>query len=302
MSEIKEKKEEQELTKKERIVNLVMTIVQVVMVIVCVAISIFVIINPGGYRENPEDCNTDVMLVMTDSMEPTLMTNELIFGKDVPEGILPLGTVVTFAVKTYDGYYLDTHRIVGYLCKNTSDDTQKKFYYVKGEFENKDSIESGYEFYKYVTRGDKYTLQYGASLEDMNIYVKNELGDFVLDEYGNNVVDYSKDDPVGLLQNEVLAVWDGGKVPGVGTVLRFLQDPIAFALIILLPLVLLFGYNVFLIVKMVIADKTAKAREAALAEVAAVQVDEEEIKRRAIEEYLASLKKQEEENNGSTEE
>lgn len=300
MAEIKKKKEEQqELTKKERIVNLVMTIVQILMVVVCVTISIFVIVNPGGYRENPEDCNTDMMLVMSDSMEPTLMTNELIFGKDVPEGVLPLGTVVTFAVKTYDGYYLDTHRIVGYICSYYDENnvlSQKKMYLEKGVLEDVDDIPKGYTFFKYVTRGDKYTLQYGATLDNCAIYMHDAEGK------KTDQLDTTKDDPVGLSKDEVLALWNGDKIPGVGNVLRFLQDPIAFALIILLPLVLLFGYNVFLIVKMVIADKTQKAREAALAEVAAVQIDEEEIKRRAIEEYLASLKKQEEENNGSTEE
>lgn len=297
MSEIKEKKEEQqELTKKERIVNLVMTIVQIVMVIVCVTISIFVIINPGGYAEDPKDCNTDVMLVMTDSMEPTIMTNDIIFGKEVPDGILPLGTVVTFAVKTYDGYYLDTHRIVGYYYSFVDENNQiknGKVYRTNGEIENETSFKRNYPEHTilgYITRGDKYTLEYGATIENTSII--NENGEIVL----------NKDDAGYRKFEDILAVWNGDKIPGVGNVLRFLQDPIAFALIILLPLVLLFGYNVFLIVKMVIADKTQKAREAALAEVAAVQIDEEEIKRRAIEEYLASLKKQEEENNGSTEE
>ena len=58
-------------------------------------------------------------------------------------------------------------------------------------------------------------------------------------------------------------------------------------------MVLLFGYNIFLIVKMIIADKTEKVKKEAL-EVAKSQViDEEEIKRKAIEEYLASLEKKE---------
>ena len=66
-----------------------------------------------------------------------------------------------------------------------------------------------------------------------------------------------------------------------------------FGLIILLPLVLLFAYNIFLIVKMVIADKTEKARKEALEEAKKNVIDEEEIKRKAIEEYLASLEKKE---------
>ena len=45
---------------------------------------------------------------------------------------------------------------------------------------------------------------------------------------------------------------------------------------------------------MIIADKTAKAKEEALKLVEASKLDEEEIKRRAIEEFLASQKKSEE--------
>ena len=297
VKEIKEKKETQELTKTQRIVNNIVTILQIIMVVICVAISIFVITNPGGYAEDPKDCNTDMMLVMTDSMEPTVMTNDIIFGKDVPEGILPLGTVVTFAVKTYDGYYLDTHRIVGYVCHyDDGEDLKiKKVYYIKGEIENISDLPTGYMFSKYITRGDKYTLEYGATLDDYRI--------FKIDENGNktNEVDTSKDDIRWLNVSDILAVWNGDKIGGVGVVLKFLQDPLWFALIILLPLVLLFGYNVFLIVKMIIEEKTRKAREQALAEATAQVIDEEEIKRKAIEEYLASLKKQEE-NNSSTEE
>ena len=234
---------------------------------------------------------------MTDSMEPTVMTNDIIFGKEVPEGVLPLGTVVTFAVKTYDGYYLDTHRIVAYVCSYVEEgqDVIHKLYYIKGEIEDASDIPTGHKFECYVTRGDKYTLQYGATLDDYRI--------FKVDENGNKTdeVDTSKDDSRWLSQNDVLAVWNGDKIGGVGVVLKFLQDPLAFALIILLPLVLLFGYNVYLIVRMIIEEKTRKAREQALAEATAAVIDEEEIKRKAIEEYLASLKKQEE-NNGSSEE
>jgi signal peptidase len=108
-------------------------------------------------------------------------------------------------------------------------------------------------------------------------------------------INYTKDDSgFRSLDGDVLAVWEGGRIGFVGTVIKFLQDPLAFGLIILLPLVLLFGYNIFLVVKMIIADKTEKARKAALEEANANKLDEEEIKRRAIEEFLASQKKSEE--------
>ena len=292
MAKNKEKKlkeEGQELTRKQKIVNRVVTGVQIFLILICVVASIFIIANPGGYAENPEDCKTGMMVVMTDSMEPTIKTNDIIFGAEVPEGILDLGTVVTFAKKMNGGYILDTHRIVAYGCTYKDDDgvtKEKRFYYVKGEMENVDDIPEGYTFARYITRGDKYTFENGGTEDNYCLYT--------VDENGEKIINTQWDDKDMIFQEDVLAVWSGRRIGGVGSVIKFLQKPLMFALVILLPLVLLFGYNIFLIVKMVIAEKTKKAREAAIAEASANQIDEEEIKRRAIEEYLASLKKQEE--------
>ena len=282
MSQVEVKKENKD---KSSLVNLIFTIVQIVLIVVCVVASIFIIINPSRYRAKAEDCNTSVMVVMSDSMEPTISTNDIIFGKDVPDGILPLGTVVTFAVKSNEGYYLNTHRIVGYRYEYINENNEPKqgnIYYIKDKVENENDLDPNWEILGYVTRGDKYTEQYCESWDDFNIY---ENGEIV----------YAKDDAgFRKLDGDVLAVWDGGKIGFIGTVVKFLQDPLTFGLFILLPLVLLFAYNIYLIVKMIIADKTAKAREEALKEVRASQLDEEEIKRRAIEEYLASINKKEE--------
>ena len=65
--EKQEIKEEKELTKKEKIVNLIFTIVQVVMIVVCVTISIFIIINPGGYAEFTS-CRPDLVKIIPDEM------------------------------------------------------------------------------------------------------------------------------------------------------------------------------------------------------------------------------------------
>ena len=304
-----EVKEEKPLTKKEKITNLIFTIVQIVMVVVCVAISIFIIVNPGGYMEKAEDCNTNMMLVMSDSMEPTFMTNDLIFGEEVPDETLPLGTVVTFAVKHKQGYFLDTHRIIGYIMSGNTEETKgttRYVYYVVGEVYDEESAVAanpGYFVEKYATRGDQLSLlvcEDGTAtsinqIKDFTGYtIDANTGEFELDENRNKIVNNRLIDNFGYYHSEILAVVnESNRVTWLGNVLRFLQDPLAFALIILLPLVLLFAYNIFLIVKMVIADRTEKARAQVLAEVGANQLDEEEIKRKAIEEYLASLKKEE---------
>ena len=312
------KEQKEEMTRGKRITNIVVTILQVVLIIICFAASIAIIQNPGGYKDKPEDCNTSVMVVMSDSMEPTIGSNAMIFGKDISSAksihsdtlnadILDLGTVVTFAVKKGAGYYLNTHRIVGYVYwanAGTDNFSESKVYYVKGSFENYDdfkklaSAHSGenWTLKGYVTRGDKYSLEYGADIENGNytIYEKDGSIDYTKDDSSYRSIDEDAND-------KVLAVWQGGKIEGVGAVIKFLQTPTYFALCILLPLVILFIYNIVLVVKMIIADKSEKAKKAALEELKNNAIDEEEIKKKAIEEYLASLEKKKESEEPKTE-
>ncbi len=83
-----------------------------------------------------------------------------------------------------------------------------------------------------------------------------------------------------------------GKLPGVGSAVFWLQDPTHFFLVIMLPLILLLLYNAFLVVRFVIDAKLKKQREQLVGTAAAADapvLDEEEIKRRAIEEYLSKM-------------
>lgn len=84
--------------------------------------------------------------------------------------------------------------------------------------------------------------------------------------------------------NNVLAVYKS-HLKGVGKAVNWLQNPTNFLLVIVVPLALLFIYNIILVVRMVMEFKMAKVQETASE---AVVIDEEEIKRKAIEEYLAS--------------
>lgn len=83
-----------------------------------------------------------------------------------------------------------------------------------------------------------------------------------------------------------------GKLPGVGSAVFWLQDPTHFFLVIMLPLILLLLYNAFLVVRFVIDAKLKKQREQLVGTAAAADapvLDEEEIKHRAIEEYLSKM-------------
>ena len=89
--------------------------------------------------------------------------------------------------------------------------------------------------------------------------------------------------------NDVLAVYKS-HLKGVGKAVNWLQNPTNFLLVIVIPLAILFIYNIILVVRMVMEFKMAKAQETASE---AVAIDEEEIKRKAIEEYLAQQKAKE---------
>lgn len=80
-----------------------------------------------------------------------------------------------------------------------------------------------------------------------------------------------------------------GKLAGVGSAVFWLQDPTHFFLVIMLPLILLLLYNAYLVVRIIIEAKLKKQREqlvGAAANGAAQPLDEETIKRLAVEEYI----------------
>lgn len=80
---------------------------------------------------------------------------------------------------------------------------------------------------------------------------------------------------------DVICVYTGTRIPGLGGFLSFLQTQLGFLLIIVLPLVLFFLYELyrfFTVLNDVRGNKKGVISAA----------DEEEIKRRAVEEYLRS--------------
>ena len=83
--------------------------------------------------------------------------------------------------------------------------------------------------------------------------------------------------------NDIVAIWREGdtQMHGIGNVFAFLQSRLGFMLIVVVPLALFFVYEVvrliFIIYRVKNGDKRSITAE-----------DEEEIKRRAVEEYLRS--------------
>lgn len=103
----------------------------------------------------------------------------------------------------------------------------------------------------------------------------------VVDSYvtkgDNTETNFAEDEPV--MWQFVVSKWTGKKIANVGSALSFLQSPKGFLIVILLPLALFFVYELYGFLKALLAMKK-KSEPALSAE------QEEEIKRKAIEEYL----------------
>ena len=122
--------------------------------------------------------------------------------------------------------------------------------------------------------GDINTHRIYEKIDGTLSYVTKGDNNLIPDNQGDKPYTVHVDDIIGVCTEE-------GKLPGVGGVLKFLRSSLGFFLCIVLPLILFFLYELYNFITVRIAEKNKKA-----AVVAAES--EEEIKRRAIEEYLAA--------------
>lgn len=82
---------------------------------------------------------------------------------------------------------------------------------------------------------------------------------------------------------DIIGKWTETRIPGFGKVMRFLQTRTGFFICIILPMAIFFLYELYRFIATLIEIRKPRLTE----------TDEEEIKRRAIEEYLASQKAKE---------
>ena len=98
--------------------------------------------------------------------------------------------------------------------------------------------------------------------------------------------DAEAEDTYDLRFTDVVAVYNGhSRLRGVGAVADFLKSSVGFLLVVVLPMALFFLYELYNLLKIIMEQKMQKAAATASATVSAET--EEEIKRRAIEEFLA---------------
>ena len=102
----------------------------------------------------------------------------------------------------------------------------------------------------------------------------------------NPETNFAEDEPV--TWQFVISRWNGKKIANVGSALNFLQTPKGFLIAILIPLALFFVYELYAFLKALLAVKAKKQEPKLSAE------QEEEIKKKAIEEYLRQQKEAQE--------
>ena len=125
----------------------------------------------------------------------------------------------------------------------------------------------------------------GDNIRDINTHriveVQNDDSGVSYITRGDNKETNLKNDEKPVLSENVIAKYTGTRIKGVGKVLAFLQTSKGFLYVIVLPLVLLFIYELIKFIR-----KLLDAKGAATAELSAEE--EERIRKQAVEEYLRS--------------
>lgn len=86
----------------------------------------------------------------------------------------------------------------------------------------------------------------------------------------------------------IVAKYTGNKIAGLGNILSFIRTQLGFFLCVLLPMIIFFVYEAIRVILNLIAYNKEKALEQAQQAVNSAELTEEQ-KKRAIEEYLASI-------------
>jgi signal peptidase len=83
--------------------------------------------------------------------------------------------------------------------------------------------------------------------------------------------------------SKIIGKWTGTRMAGIGKAMKFLKTKTGFLVCILIPMALFFLFELFKLVMVIVQMRQQPA--------AITETDEEEIKKRAIEEYLAEQNK-----------
>ncbi|MGN1077363.1 MAG: signal peptidase I [Candidatus Gallimonas sp.] len=109
----------------------------------------------------------------------------------------------------------------------------------------------------------------------------------------NREVSFVPDEPIGV--SDIEAVWTGKRIAGLGSAMAFLRSSTGFLVCIVLPLALFFVYELVLMIRTIVKLRNKNKKQI-------TKEEEELIKQRAIEEYLAQHSLNAEQGEGGLEE
>jgi len=122
------------------------------------------------------------------------------------------------------------------------------------------------------------------------VEVKDENGTKSFRTKGDN---NKENDSYLVFQGDIIGKWTGTRLPVFGKIMKFLKTKTGFLVCILIPMAIFFLFELFKLIMVIVQMKQQPA--------ALTESDEEEIKKRAIEEYLAEQNKLKEKENAQTE-
>ena len=186
-----------------------------------------------------------------------------------------LVTLVVFTSDRNDG----VAKIFGYMPMTVKTDSMKP------EFKANDMIivKEIDDVYK-LKVGDVITFKTNNIEKGKTVYNTHRIVNVINENNRLSFETKGDNNPINdkekVSSDKVIGKWTGKKLGGVGKALTFLQTKKGFFICILLPLILFFLFELYKFIVALIEFKKPQTPE----------IDEEEIKRKAIEEYLAKQK------------
>ena len=238
----------------KKAIKVISDVLVAVILVISIVMTVLVITSLQNDDHIPNLFGYAMLNVKTDSMvsEEGFDPGSLILVKTLTEEEtenLKVGDVITYR-RVYNGaYYLDTHRIVE-ITQNIVDANVGRSNLLMNEVVDGVWVHGGVRYY--VTKGD--------NAEGIDY---QESGDLEFAHSGN-----------------IVGVWTGKQIPMLGSAIEFLRSQTGFFCCIVLPLLIFFLYQLIHFITTFSAKKKAEALEA-------VSASEEEIKQKAVEEFLA---------------
>lgn len=160
----------------------------------------------------------------------------------------------------------------------------------------KDDAEKNFEVGDIVTFRQDLNNDGEMELVTHRLYEKREDGSFFTKGDANDTYDQNPANATvfgNLYPNDILAVYHGTKIPGVGNFVDFIRSPLGFFICILLPMIIFFVYQAIRVIINAMAYSKEKGRLQAEEAINNSELTEEQ-KAQAIAEYLAQQQERQE--------